>query len=292
MKIALPPKIWIPIIIFAIVILAGGVLVYQYWWLPKNVDLSPIKDSEIKIKQLETRMYGCMEPSPSLITRCKMAGGVLTTMTTSIGFGVVGTSGCYPEGKTNDAGKKCKSDNECQGDCIWLAGDVINDDSSSTCSEHKTPLFIYKNSKPNSGFCSDIKEEKCSDKKQSDRNDCYYRAADMLKDKQYCYKITWEVQKNGCLENLAGKLGNKEYCKEVSNPIGYCLYLSAIEQNNILKCSSIESNSWRGYCYKEIGIKSGKGVGVCDDLTGAYFSADFYIDICRKVMTGTDPLTL
>ncbi len=68
----LPKKVWIPIMIAAVVFLFGGVMVYQYWWLPKeevknqtNLAQNNIKDETVgwKIYKNERFDYEIKYPS-------------------------------------------------------------------------------------------------------------------------------------------------------------------------------------------------------------------------------------
>jgi hypothetical protein len=89
-----------------------------------------------------------------LKARCQSVGGIITTKVTSIGEWIQETLGCYPEGTTKDTGKRCRKMSECEGECIWLAGDVITSKSSATCSEHKKPFFIFPGFSPASYVCN------------------------------------------------------------------------------------------------------------------------------------------
>lgn len=84
---------------------------------------------------------GCYGSSASLASRCDFWGGELRSEISSIGFGAMSAFGCYPQGGTTDAGKKCDSGIECEGDCVWLEGGILMKDSSHTCSRYKTPYF-------------------------------------------------------------------------------------------------------------------------------------------------------
>lgn len=105
------------------------------------LDLSPIAPSDYATSTLPVTGYNCLKLSQTLIDRCAAAGGVLENNTTAAGFAVLHTLGCYPTGTTTDSGKKCSGDAQCEGQCLWLAGDFITPDSSETCSRHKKPFF-------------------------------------------------------------------------------------------------------------------------------------------------------
>lgn len=104
-------------------------------------DFSPIEQSEYVTSTLPVTGYNCLTLSQGLLDRCTAAGGTLQNNVTLSGFAQLRTLGCYPAGTTTDAGNKCVSDAQCEGQCLWLAGDFITPDSSKTCSEHKKPFF-------------------------------------------------------------------------------------------------------------------------------------------------------
>jgi hypothetical protein len=94
----------------------------------------------------------CIKPVSKLKRRCRIIGGELRSELTFLGMGEIFTFGCYPKGKTVDAGKLCSDNRECDGECIWLDGDIITSKDgdiktskyeSMKCSSYKKPLFIY-----------------------------------------------------------------------------------------------------------------------------------------------------
>lgn len=115
-------------------------------------DNSPITIGEFVIK--ESKRYSCVQPTASLQARCQAAGGEITINLTSMWFASRYTLGCYPGGRTKDAGKKCSNDKQCEGECIWLHWDAISWDDSDTCSEYKKPFFIFPDFAPGDYVCN------------------------------------------------------------------------------------------------------------------------------------------
>jgi hypothetical protein len=111
----------------------------SYASISKDVPLFPHSDKMFQYYVF----YTCADPGLILKLRCSLRGGEVTSKATSIGFGANYTLGCYPFGKITDGGKKCKSNNDCQGECNWFGGDLVFADSSKTCSNYKKPYFIY-----------------------------------------------------------------------------------------------------------------------------------------------------
>lgn len=150
-------------LVILVVILVGGVgFLFWYRFRP---DTSPIRAEELTpgtAQHLVDGMlhpYACVEPTPQLVARCRAAGGTVQYNVTSIGLGVQNTLGCYPEGDTTDEGKSCTLGIQCQGECIWMAGDLLNGNESKTCSRHKKPYFIYPETrlpKDAQGLCADL----------------------------------------------------------------------------------------------------------------------------------------
>jgi len=128
---------------------ASTILVLCFLVFPHTVNNHQITNNEFSITK------DCIKLSNELLTRCKEAGGVLQTELVANGLHFTYEHGCFPQGKTIDAGAKCKKDSQCQGECNWLAGDLITEDSSSTCSDFKKPFFSYETTDDSSVFCSE-----------------------------------------------------------------------------------------------------------------------------------------
>ena len=50
----LPKKVWIPTLIAVIIVLVGGVLAYQYWWLPKEEAKNFLEQTSIAKNAIST----------------------------------------------------------------------------------------------------------------------------------------------------------------------------------------------------------------------------------------------
>jgi hypothetical protein len=103
--------------------------------------------------------YDCVEPTALLKLRCSIKGGEIRSEITAVGFGTEYTLGCYPVAKTEDAGRSCSDDKDCQGRCLWLAGDMITKDSHSTCSSFQEPFFTEPEdyAKSSSRTCNEVR---------------------------------------------------------------------------------------------------------------------------------------
>jgi hypothetical protein len=113
------------------------------------------KSSDFELKNFTTDQNGaCYWPTRALEEKCRNAGGVLSSKTTRVGFDTASSFNCFPTEITADAGKPCKKDVDCQGLCLWLAGDIVTSSSTSTCSSFKKPLFGALSS-PDRPICRD-----------------------------------------------------------------------------------------------------------------------------------------
>jgi hypothetical protein len=131
-----------PLLILAAILL--GWFGLRTWGNNRAIEAGEFTTGKVSSKQNPTVLYDCLLPGPELVERCRKAGGAIQNNVTAIGIGIFYTLGCYPEGKTADAGKKCSSDRQCQGQCLWLAGDMVLPGSSKTCTDFKKPFFTAR----------------------------------------------------------------------------------------------------------------------------------------------------
>lgn len=97
----------------------------------------------------------CFEPNNSLKSRCNLFGGEIKKEITFIGMENIYTLGCYSKDKANDEGKKCEYDWQCEGNCVWLRGDlVIKPDDYKTCSSFKKAFFVSNKKYHDNDRCS------------------------------------------------------------------------------------------------------------------------------------------
>jgi hypothetical protein len=113
-----------------------------------STNYAPITTTEYSTSTVASTGAICIKASSSLVARCAEAGGTIQNNLTLAGFALLNTLGCYPTGGTTDPGKKCSADTDCQGQCLWFAGDVVTTGSSKTCSDHKKPFFTAAEQNP------------------------------------------------------------------------------------------------------------------------------------------------
>ena len=109
--------------------------------------LRPIAKSElIEVRNNNTNRI-CFEPSSSLKWRCSLFGGEINLVVVGTGGSIdVYEIGCFPGGETNDNGKYCKSNTDCQGYCIENSFCSFEKPEKSCyyCSSYKKPFFTFK----------------------------------------------------------------------------------------------------------------------------------------------------
>jgi hypothetical protein len=85
----------------------------------------------------------CLKPTLYTNITCGLLGGEFKIEAYDIGFGSRYKIGCFPKGTTADAGQSCSADTKCEGECIWLNGDVIQEGDTATCSSYRLPFYFY-----------------------------------------------------------------------------------------------------------------------------------------------------
>jgi len=96
-------------------------------------------------------------------------------------------------------------------------------------------------------------------------NECWRGLAKRLEDINYCYKIDNQGTKEFCYEELADLTGNSKLCEGIRDPKSYCMYLEAINKNDLSLCNSIITSSHSSDCYFQIAQKQG-GITICQSL--------------------------
>jgi len=171
-------KKYLPFFILAILIV-GGILAYQYWWVNPEEPIGGEKDEhgcllmagytwcEAKQKCLRVWEEGCgitnqpanRENIPQDKETCEVHGGEWGQ------FGLSPQKRCNPV--TSDAGKTCSNQNECEGACIVELSEedqdrITNQNEVIETNGKCTPwLFTYgcnayvKNSKVSEIMCVD-----------------------------------------------------------------------------------------------------------------------------------------
>jgi hypothetical protein len=124
-----------------IIIVTGALFGYFFY------KSQPISENTVCVERINREWK--TQISEEVKNRCEKAGGELRNELTALGLTSSYTFGCYPKEKASDAGEKCTYNFTCEGDCLWLAGDIISNSSSKTCSSYKKPYFIYKGSLKN-----------------------------------------------------------------------------------------------------------------------------------------------
>ena len=80
---------------------------------------------------------------------CYLLQGEIRTEITGVGIAPIETKGCFPPGKTVDEGMICETNDNCEGDCMWIGGDMVTgtdqDKFYYQCSSYKRPIFTENN---------------------------------------------------------------------------------------------------------------------------------------------------